>query len=106
MCPSAVASSFSASLLVAERARLQTQRVQPDEPLGVGLAIDAVGLEGGDVRAIEAQRRLSAADRHAPLEELETRRAAHRLLRTIDRRLQHLALRREPVAVVDETGAS
>src|SRR3546814_10298671 len=40
----------------------------------------------------------------AALVELQTHRAADLCLAVVDRRLQHLALRREPEAVVDELG--
>ena len=48
---------------VAERADLQPERVEVDEALGVPLAVDRVGLEGGEVGPVERARRPPAGSR-------------------------------------------
>src|SRR5262245_49849678 len=54
---------------VPEGADAQAKRIQVDEALRVALPIDAVGLEGGEVRAIERPRRAAADHRGVPLVE-------------------------------------
>src|SRR3546814_19958523 len=52
--------------------------------------------------AVQAVRRLAADDAGIALVELEPHGARHLLLAMVDRGLEHLALRREPEAVVDQ----
>src|SRR5262252_6055111 len=80
---------------VAERADLQTERIQVDETLGVLLAVDAVSFEGHEVRAVEGARR--AAPRHGDraLVELEPNRARDVALHLVDEPLERLALESE-----------
>src|SRR3712207_2531902 len=81
----------------------QAQRVQLDEAFGVALVVGAgVVLEGNDLVRIERLWRLAADDRGQALVELEAYGAGHVLLTVVDRRLQHLALGREPESVVNE----
>src|SRR5579885_1127320 len=84
----------------------QAQRVQLDEALGVALVVDFVLLEGDMGEAVEGLRRLAADDAHAALVELEPDRALDMLLALVDEGLQHLALRAEPEAIVDELGVA
>ena len=90
---------------MAERA--QPQRVEPDEALGVLLVVGAlVVLEGDERRRIERVRALAAGHHHVALVELEPHLALDVLLALVDQRLQHLALGREPEAVVDQLGVA
>src|SRR5207302_11348596 len=68
------------------------------------LVVDGVRLEGDVGEAVEASRRLSADDARRTLVELQARHALDILLALVDQRLQHLALRGEPEAVVDQLG--
>src|SRR3546814_1791525 len=54
--------------------------------------------------AVEAEGRLAADDARVALIELEPDSAGDVRLSVVDRRLQHLALGREPETVVDELG--
>src|SRR3546814_16176704 len=54
--------------------------------------------------AVEAEGRLAADDARVALIELEPDSAGDVRLAVVDRRLQHLALGREPETVVDELG--
>src|SRR5437763_16586535 len=79
---------------VAERANLEPQRVEVDEPLGVALAVDGIGLERGEVGPVERARRPPAGHRHAALVELEAHGPGHLLHAVVHETLQRLALRR------------
>src|SRR3546814_9712302 len=81
----------------------QPQRVEADEAGGVALVVAARPfLEGDEILVIERQRTLPADHRGVALVKLHSDGAAHMLLALVDQRLQHLALRREPEAVVDQ----
>src|SRR6516164_1936630 len=80
----------------------QAQRVEPDKAVGVALVVDRVLLEGDVAEAVEALGRPPADDADQALVELEPYDALDMLLALVDQRLQHLALGREPEAVVDQ----
>ena len=83
----------------------QAERVQLDEAGRVLLVVGAgVVLEGDDLVGIERFRARPADDDDIALVELERDLALDMLLALVDQRLQHLALRREPEAVIDELG--
>src|SRR5713101_5676930 len=86
----------------APRGEAQAQRIQPDEALGIALVVDRVFLEGDMAEAVEAFGRLPADDAGRALVELEAHDPLDILLALVDQGLQHLALGREPEAVVDE----
>src|SRR5205085_6909237 len=89
---------------IAARGEAEAQRLQPDKALGVALVINLVFLEGDVREAVEAVRRLAPDDLRQPLIELQPHPAFDLFLALVDRRLQHLALGREPEAVVDQLG--
>src|SRR5829696_5456037 len=83
--------------------RPQPQRVELDEAGGVAVIIgDGPLLEGDEVLAVERVRALAPDQVDAALVELQAHAAGDRLLALVDQRLQHLALGREPEAIVDE----
>src|SRR5262245_53198916 len=83
----------------------QAQGVELDEARRVALVVGSLVLLERDVReAVEALRRFSADHGGVALVELHPDRALDMLLALVDQRLQHLALRREPEAVVDQLG--
>src|SRR5690554_235926 len=82
----------------------QAEGIQLDEALCVALVVDRVLLEGHVLLAVEALRALATDNGDGALIELQAHRAFHMLLTLVDRRLQHLPLRREPEAVVDQLG--
>src|SRR5262249_33157213 len=85
--------------------RAQAQRVEPDEAGGVAMVIgDGAFLERHEILVVERVLRRAADNGDAALVKAELDRAGNELLRTIDRGLQHLALGREPEAVVDQLG--
>src|SRR5207253_3797 len=85
------------------RQRPQPQRVQPDEARRIAVVVAALPfLEGDEVLVVERKRALAANDEGIALVELHPHRPAHMLLAPVDQGLQHLALRREPEAVIDE----
>src|SRR6478672_13649296 len=90
--------------LVAAGGEAEAQRLQADKALGVALVVDLVFLEGDVRQAVEAVRRLPSADARQPLIQLQPHPPFDLLLALVDRRLQHLALGREPEAVVDQLG--
>src|SRR5438128_6306046 len=90
--------------LVPSRGEAQAQCVEADEAVGVALVVDLVFLEGDVGQAVEAVGRLPPDDPRQPLVELEPNAARDLLLALVDQRLQHLALRRKPEAVVDKLG--
>src|ERR1051326_1034783 len=91
------------ALSLAERA--QPQSVEFDETFGVVLVVgDRAFLEGHQLLVVERIFALTPDNRDAAFVELEPHLAAHEFLALVDRRLQHLALRREPEAVVDQLG--
>src|SRR5258707_8465435 len=92
--------------LVPFRGEAQAQRLQADETLCVALVVHLVFLEGDVRQAVEAVRRLSPDDPRQPLVELQPDPAFDLLLALVDQRLQHLALGREPEAVVDQLGVA
>src|SRR4051812_15696473 len=81
----------------------QAQRVELDEPRGVALVVGAgIVLEGDVLLAVEALLGLAADHRRIALIELQAHHAFDVLLALVDQGLQHLALRREPEAVIDQ----
>src|SRR5437660_3020694 len=86
------------------RGEAGAQCLQADKALGVALVINLVFLEGDVREAVEAVRRLAPDDLRQPLIELQPHPAFDLFLALVDRRLQHLALGREPEAVVDQLG--
>ena len=85
--------------------RAKPERVEADEACRVLLVIGAaVILEGDERVAVERLRALAAGDDDVALVELQAHRALDVLLAPVDGRLQHLTLRAEPEAVVDELG--
>src|SRR6185369_14997736 len=83
--------------------RAQPQRIELDEALRVLLVVGAlVVFEGDQRRGIKRGRALASGDDDVALVKLEPHLAFDHLLRLVDQRLQHLALRREPEAIVDE----
>src|SRR6478752_4742444 len=87
--------------------RAQPQRVEPDEALGVLLVVGAlVVLEGDERRGIQRLPAFPAGHHHIALVEFEPHLALDVFLALVDQRLQHLALRREPEAVVDQLGVA
>src|SRR3569833_3092671 len=85
--------------------RPQPQLVEPDEAFGVLLVVGAlVVLEGDERRGVERGRARPAGDDNVALVQLEPHFALDQLLRLVDQRLEHLAFRREPEAVVDQFG--
>src|SRR5205085_9900158 len=84
--------------LIPLRREAEAQCLQPDKALGVALVVNLVFLEGDVREAVEAVRRLSPDDRRRTLIEFQPDATLDLLLALVDRRLQHLALRREPEA--------
>src|SRR3569623_1273115 len=85
--------------------RSQAQGVELDEARRVLLVVGAlVVLERHQRRGIQRRVALAAGDDDVALVQLEPHRALDHLLRLVARRLQDLALRREPEAVVDQLG--
>src|SRR6516162_2580569 len=85
--------------------RPQPQRVEPDEAFGVHLVVgDLAVLECHQIPVV--QRIFAVAADHADiaLVELEPHPAGDELLALVDCDLQHLALGREPEAVIDQLG--
>ena len=83
----------------------QPQRVELDEARGVAVVVgDGALLEGDEVLVVERIGALAADDVDAALVELQPHLAGDQFLALVDERLQHLALGREPEAVVDELG--
>ena len=67
--------------------------------------IEAVALVvGGEAVIVERERRFSADDAAVALEELEPDRAGDALLHVLHERVDRLARRRKPEAVVDDVG--
>src|SRR4030081_1389478 len=92
-------------LAPALRQRAQAQWVESDETLRVVLIVaGGAVLERHEILIVERIGALAADHGDLALVELEPHPAADELLAEIDRRLQHLALRREPEAVVDQLG--
>jgi hypothetical protein len=85
------------------RQQLQPQRVQLDEALRVLLVVGAGVFLEGDMR-LGIERVVGPAGDGAggALVELHADGAGDMLLRFVDQGLQHLALGREPEAVVDQ----
>src|SRR3990167_1471255 len=81
----------------------QTQRVELDEARRILLVVGAlVVLEGGDGRVEQrVGLRVAANDNHVALVQFDAHPAVHALLGVVDQRLQCLAFRRPPVAVVN-----
>src|ERR1700677_3124950 len=83
----------------------QAQRVQLDEAGGVLVVVgDGALLEGDEVLVVQRVRTVAADHMNAALVELEPHPARDHLLALVDENLQHLALGREPEAIVDELG--
>src|SRR5262245_61640327 len=89
---------------VSESPDPEPQGVEIDEALGVALAVDGVGLEGGEVGTIEGTRRPPAQHGDVALVELEAHRPRHVAHAVVHQPLKRLPLRREPEAVVDHLG--
>src|SRR5947207_11839969 len=90
--------------LIPLRGEAEAQCLQADKALGVALVVNLVFLEGDVRQAVEAVRRLPPDDRRRALIEFQPHTPLDLLLALIDRRLQHLALGREPEPVVDQLG--
>src|ERR1051326_4203323 len=90
--------------LVAAGGEAKAQRLQADKALGVALVVNLVFLEGDVREAVEAVRRLPSDDARQPLIQLQPHPPFDLLLALVDRPLPHLALGREPEAVVDQLG--
>src|SRR6266850_1288214 len=91
--------SLQPQLLLALAERAQPQGVELDEARGVTMIVgDRAFLEGDEILIV--QRILALAPDHddVALVEFEAHAAGDIGLAVIDRRLQHLALRREPEA--------
>src|SRR5690349_12135559 len=83
----------------------QAQGVEADEAGGVAMVVAALPfLEGDEVLVVERQRALAADDDRIALVELHADAAGDMLLALVDQGLQHLALGREPEAVIDQPG--
>src|ERR1051326_4872521 len=104
--PAFIAAGTAAVLLFlgAGGGEAEAQCLQPDKALGVALVVNLVFLEGDVREAVEAVRRLSPDDARQPLIEFQPHPSFDRLLALVDQRLQHLALGRNPEAVVDQLG--
>src|SRR5262249_4982051 len=89
---------------IAPSGETQSQRVEPDKAVGLALVVDSVLLKSDVAEAVEALRRTAADDTGRALVELEPHLTLDMLLALVDQRLQHLALGREPEAVVDQLG--
>src|SRR5262245_24295124 len=91
--------------LVPLRQRAQPERVEADEAGGIAMIVRNLAfLERDEVLVVERIGALATDHRDRALVELERDRAGDELLAPIDRGLQHLALGREPEAVVDQLG--
>src|SRR5690606_36856637 len=101
--PGLRASALVTGLALAQHA--QAQGVQLDEALSVVVVIglDAF-LEGHQVLIVQALVALAADDGDIALVELDPHHARDLGLGVVDGGLQHLALGREPEAVVDQVG--
>src|SRR4029450_4569049 len=96
-----------APLIVAFAEEAQAKRVELDEASRVFLVVGAgVVLEGHDLVRVERFRRRAPNDDDIAFVELEPDLALDMLLALIDQRLKHLALWREPEAVIDELGVA
>src|ERR1700730_18677868 len=95
-----------ASRVFPPRGETQAQRIEPDEALGVALVVDRVLLKGDVAEAVEALRRPPADNPGRSLVELEAHDPLDILLALVDQRLEHLALGREPEAIVDQLGVT
>src|SRR5690242_5160779 len=91
-------------LAAAALQQAQAQRIQLDKAFGIALVIDLVGLEGDMGEAVEGFRRFAPDQGGRTLVELEAHGALDMLLALVDQRLEHLAFRAEPEAVVDHLG--
>src|SRR5262245_64344775 len=93
--------------LPAPAEQAQAERVELDEALGVLLVVSAgIVLERDHLVRVERFRARPADDDDIALVELERDLALDILLALVDKRLQHLPLRREPEAVIDELGVA
>src|SRR5687768_735211 len=91
--------------LVPSRRYPQAERVEADEAGGVALVVAATAfLEGDQILVVERQRAGPADHGGIALVELEPDRPADMFLAPVDQGLEHLALRREPEAVIDQLG--
>ena len=93
-----------ATATVTLRRDFLTETEQSDEPLRVGLPVDVVFAERGQILAVEPERRSSADRAGSALVELHPHVAGDRHLGAIDEGVERLAQRREPEAVVDQIG--
>src|SRR5680860_191659 len=90
-------------LAAASAEQAQTERVELDEAFGVLLVVSAfVVLEGDDLAGIERLVARPPDDDDIALVEFEYDLAFDMLLALVDKRLQHLAFRREPESVIDQ----
>src|SRR5579863_4664 len=81
----------------------QAQRVELDEARGIAMIVgDRAFLEGDEILIVQRISAFAADHDDVALVELEANPASDVLLAEIDRRLQHLALGREPETIVDE----
>src|SRR5438067_7192589 len=94
-------------LAPALRERSQPQSLKADEALRVLLVEgDRAVLERDELLIVERIGALAADHGRLALVEFQPHPARDELLAAVDRGLQHLALRREPEAVVDELGVA
>ena len=86
------------------RSDFQPQRIEPDKASRVVLVVSLgrIGLHGGNLRIVEANRALAARADDIALVELKPHGSGDIFLRLCDKRLERLALRSEPKAVVDQ----
>src|SRR4030088_3453336 len=97
--------SLQPQFLPALAERAQPQGVEPDEARGVTMIVgDRTFLEGDEILIVQRIPALAPDHDDVALVELDAHAAGDIGLAVIDRRLQHLALRREPETVVDELG--
>src|SRR5664280_3110368 len=90
-------------LALAERA--QPQGIELDEARGIAVIVShRTFLEGDEILIVQRILALAADHDDISLVEFQAHPTGDIGLAVIDRRLQHLALRREPEAVVDEIG--
>src|SRR5262249_34202777 len=103
--PTGLVSLLLPDLPVPLRQGAQPQRVEANEARGVAVIVgDLALLERHQVLVVERIRALTSDHVDAALVELKRHRAGNELLALVDRGLQHLALGREPEAVVDQLG--
>src|SRR5208337_1099930 len=97
------ASEFQLTLALPQRT--QPQRVEADKARRVALVVsDRTLLERHQVLIVERIFALAPDDADIALVELEPHAAGDEFLAAVDRGLQHVALGREPEAIVNQLG--